>query len=77
MIPDIGLADEAFEVTPDDDTDLAPHRSLWVGGAGDLVVLTRSGRTVTFATDAGGCIVPVRARRVLQASTATSIVALV
>lgn len=64
----------AAAVTPDDDADLAyVTRALWVGGEGSLAVVMASGATVTFAAAAGW--MPLRVRRVLEASTATGIVA--
>lgn len=41
---------EADEVTPSDANDIAggPARALYVGGTGDVSILTRGGRTVVF-----------------------------
>jgi hypothetical protein len=69
-------------VTPSDTVDLAKvnnqfPRSLYVGGAGNVVVVTPSGTSATFAGVAAGAILPVQARRVNSTNTtATSIVAL-
>ena len=63
-------------VTPSDNTELN-CRALYVGGAGN-VVLQMPGRSeiVTFSSVPAGTILPVSARRVMGATTATSIVAL-
>lgn len=77
---DIGLA-----VTPDTDNDLpnGPTRGLYVGGAGNLVVVmaadqtsSGAGTAVTFTAVPAGTVLPLRARRVLATGTATAIVAL-
>jgi hypothetical protein len=56
-------------------------RALWIGGAGDVVVQSEAGpsgpsNTATFAGVPAGTLLPVRALRVLPATTATNIVAL-
>lgn len=73
-----GPAAHAAAVTPDDNNDLTTAaRGLYVGGAGDLTVITTAGDTVTFVAVPAGTLLPVRAARVLDAGTAaTSIVAL-
>jgi hypothetical protein len=69
-------ATQAFAITPDTDNDLALWaRSLYVGTAGDLVVIPADGTaSVTFVGVQG--IVPVAVRRVLATSTADNIVGL-
>lgn len=63
-------------VTPSDSTELN-CRALYVGGTGNLV-LQMPGReeTVTFNNVLAGTVLPVSARRVMAATTATNIVAL-
>lgn len=64
-------------VTASDTTDLGPVRALYVGVTGTLVLSTGlTGSGVTFAAVPAGMIVPVACRRVMAASTATSVVAL-
>ncbi|HEV7344553.1 MAG TPA: hypothetical protein VGN60_02855 [Devosia sp.] len=72
-------ATHAFAITPNDETDLEEvTRAIFVGGAGNLTVVLKSGATVTFANIvAGGVILPLRATRVLTSSTATDLVGLV
>ena len=72
-----GLYSDAFNVTPDDDTDLVQlPQALWVGGTGDLTVTMPSGDVTLLAVPAG-TLIPLRAIRVLESSTATDIVALI
>jgi hypothetical protein len=70
-------ASRLVAVSPDDATDLplGTTRGLYVGGPGLLCVLDASGERTDFATP-GGLYHPIRIRRVLQATTATDIVAL-
>lgn len=69
----------AEAVTPDDDVDLPNWaKALYIGGAGDLVVTLTNmpdGETVTLADHPVG-YAPLQVKRVLEATTATSIVAL-
>lgn len=52
-------------------------RALYVGGAGDVAVVLKSGTAVTFVGVPAGTILPVECKRVNSTSTtATSIVAL-
>lgn len=73
-------ADEAIEVTPDDnnDIDALPSRGLYVGGAGDLVVrLGFNDTPITFVGLLAGNIYPLQAKRVhATGTTATNLVAL-
>ena len=63
-------------VTPSDTTELN-CRALYVGTTGN-VVLQMPGRseTVTFSNVPAGTFMPVSARRVMAATTATNLVAL-
>lgn len=74
---DLSSASDAFEVTPADDTDLAQvPRALYVGSDGNLSLRFPSG-DVTFVGVLAGTLLPVRPTRVLAATTATNILALV
>lgn len=68
-------ASRAAAVTPNDAADLVAHaRALWVGGLGNVAVVTVGGDTVTFTGVSG--LLPVRVKRVLETgTTATGIVA--
>lgn len=68
----------AFAVTPSDSTPLAGVRSLYIGGAGNVAIVS-PGRTaaVTFVGVLAGSILPVRCSKVMSTNTtATDIIAL-
>lgn len=68
----------AVAVTPHDSTDLTAFaRSLYVGAAGNISLVTAGGDTALFTGVLAGSILPVRVQRVNATSTtATSIVSL-
>lgn len=68
----------AVAVTPNDSTDLTnTSRAIYVGGAGDLEVITSGGDTAIFVGVAAGTLLPIRVSRVKAAgTTATSLLAL-
>ena len=67
----------AEEVTPNDAADLTDmSRAIYVGTGGDLTVVMEEGQTVTFANVPDGTLLPLRVSRVMEASTATDIVAI-
>jgi hypothetical protein len=71
-------AEDAGAVTPSDSTNLTSiARSLYVGTAGNVTLLTVGQNVVTFSNVQSGTILPVRVIRVNATSTtATNIVAL-
>ena len=71
-------AGRAAAVTPSDSAYLtSASRALYVGGAGDVALVTVGDDTVTFVAVPAGSILPVRVKRVLATgTTATSILAL-
>ena len=74
----IAPAANAEAVTESDSDYLDPYpRSLWVGGAGNLVVDMVGGqRDVAFNNVPAGTMMPIRVTKVKAATTATDIVAL-
>ena len=69
-------ASGAAAVTPSDTT-ILDCRALYIGGSGNLVLqMPNRDTSVTFFNVLGGTILPVSARRVMLATTATNIVAL-
>lgn len=69
-----GIPTRAAAVTPSDATQIFAA-ALYVGGAGDVAVVTEGGDTVTFPACPVGLIIPVRVRQVLSTgTTATNIV---
>lgn len=72
-------AQRAFEITPDDTTDLPTWaRALWVGGAGTVrVLLWQDTVPVALVGVPSGSLLPISVRRVLATgTTATAIVGL-
>jgi hypothetical protein len=68
---------DGVAVTPDDAT-LLPYTatSLWIGGAGNVSILTPYGSTLVFTAVAAGTLLPFAANRVnATGTTATLIVA--
>lgn len=63
-------------VAKSDTTVLSGVRALYVGGTGDLAVKGADGATVTFKAVPAGMVLPIQATQVLNATTATDIVAL-
>ena len=70
-------ARNAFAITPNDGTDLTCWAlAVYVGGSGDVRLVTWGGETVTFANAPVG-VLPVRVRRVYATgTTATDLVGL-
>jgi hypothetical protein len=64
-------------VTKSDSTDLGVTRAIYVGGAGDLHVrFIDLATTVVFTSVPAGTTLPLQVNRVMNATTATNIVAL-
>jgi hypothetical protein len=72
-----GPATVGEAVTPHDTNELTNvSRGLWVGGAGNVAVVTSGGSTLTFVGVAAGTMLPIRVKIVKSTgTTATSIVA--
>lgn len=68
-----------FAVAPSDTVNFTtPARSLYIGGAGNVVVVAPDASVVTFVGVPVGTILPVQATRVnLTGTTATNIVGLI
>ena len=67
----------AASVTPNDSTDIATCRSVYVGGAGAMKVTMADDTTVTFSGLLAGAVYPFQAKRIWSTgTTATNIVAL-
>lgn len=68
----------AAAVTPNNSADLPLRaRALYIGGAGNVSLVTTGGNTVTFVGLGAGTILPVTTARVRATdTTATAIVAL-
>jgi hypothetical protein len=66
-------ADHIEAVSPSD-TDELTHvsRALWVGGAGNMVVVTVGGETVTITAIPAGTLLPIRVKQVKSGSLTAS-----
>jgi hypothetical protein len=58
------------------DTENNSYSAIYVGGTGNVAVVTEAGTTVTFNAVPVGVIIPVRTQKVLNATTATNLVGL-
>lgn len=76
--PPPGPCRNAAAVTPSDSADLGNvTRAIYVGGAGDLVVVTAAGQTVAISGVTAGSLLPLAVARIKETSTtATKITAL-
>ena len=61
----------AAAVTKSDVTRFLPS-IIWVGGAGDVTVVTSEGETVLFAGMAAGSVIPVECIGVMSTGTAAT-----
>jgi hypothetical protein len=66
---------EAVAITKSDSESNA-YGSIYVGGAGDVTVVTEAGQTVTFTAPPVGTILPIRTSKVTAATTATLLIGL-
>jgi hypothetical protein len=56
------------------DTESNVFSGIYVGGAGNVTVVTEDGTTVTFTAPPVGTILPIRTQKVTAATTATLLV---
>lgn len=69
---------DGFAITKSDTDELAQvTRGIYVGGAGNISLVTERGNTVVLKGALAGTILNVRAVKVLAATTATDLVGLV
>ena len=69
---------DGFAITKSDDNELAQvTRGIYVGGAGNISLVTERGNTIVLKGALAGTILNVRAVKVLAATTATDLVGLV
>lgn len=66
---------DCYAITKNDNADL-PERicGLYVGGTGDVTVLTETSKTVTFSAVPVGTILPIAPRRVMSTGTTASLI---
>lgn len=66
-------AEDGFAISPHDTNDLArTPRSIFVGGAGSIVLVTAKGTELTFNGLAAGSVLPVRASKVKATGTSAT-----
>ena len=71
----VASATSSVAVSKSDST-LIEFQALYIGGAGNVVIQHVPGTSVTYTAVPAGTILPVAGTRVMDASTATSIVAM-
>ena len=59
---------DAFAITPGTAALAQKARGLWIGGAGNVVVVTEQGTEVIFYGATAGSVIPVVASKVLASS---------
>lgn len=68
---------DASAVTTSDTTVLIGVKGLWIGGTGNVSVVTFNGNTVTFTAVPSGVLLPIAVTKVrATGTTATNILAL-
>lgn len=66
---------DAFAVTPNDGVDLASvTRGIYVGGTGDVSLVTLGGTTVTFSAVPAGTMLPIQATRIKATGTTATLI---
>lgn len=66
--------ERAATVTPHDTNTIGPYRALWVGGAGNVALVTVGGQSVTLAVPAGTMLAVAASVVKATGTTATNIV---
>jgi len=67
----------ATPVTPSNTATIRMTAGLWIGGAGNVAVMTKGGQTTTFTAVPAGTLLPLAVTQVLATgTTATAIVAM-
>lgn len=62
-------------VTPHDTNELSyVSRAVWVGGAGNLNVVTAGDDSVTFSGIQAGTLLPIRVKKILSTSTTATLI---
>ena len=70
-----GPAERFAAITPNDGADLAfATRALYIGGSGDVSIVSVGGSTVTFSNVQSGSVLPVRAARVRSTGTTATLI---
>ena len=62
-------ADDGFSITPGVSEFTTTARAIYVGGAGDVELISLKGTTLIFKSVPAGTIIPMRSTHVLATST--------
>jgi hypothetical protein len=62
----------AVAITPSDTLEQF-FKSIYVGGAGNVTVITEAGSTTTFTAPPVGSIIPIRTKRVMATNTTATL----
>jgi hypothetical protein len=71
---DISPAAQAVALTKSDSTVIPVCRALYIGGAGDVAVVTANGSTVTFSGAVAGSIIPIAVTKLMSTNTTATLV---
>ena len=64
----------AFDITPSDTLNVAqPCEAIYVGGAGNVSILTAFGETCVFTAPPIGTVIPIKAKRVNATGTTATL----
>ena len=79
MAQNAGPAMDGFAITPSDSTNMAAIcRAIYVGVAGDVVLVTSQSTVLTFKNCPAGLIIPIAAIRVNNTNTtATNLIGII
>lgn len=70
----MGIATDAFSITPSDST-TQRAQAVYVGAAGNVALRTEDGTTLTFSGAQAGTILPVKTNQILATgTTATNLI---
>lgn len=68
----VPLYQTARAITPSDGQDQT-YRAIYVGGAGNVTVITAGGETTTFTAPPVGSIIPIETKRVMSTGTTATL----
>lgn len=75
MSLNLTIARDGVEVTPSATTVFSPPlNGLWIGGLGDVQVVTPNGTTLVFSAVPAGTLLPIQAKQVLAAATTATLI---
>lgn len=70
------VARDAKNITKSDTTIYDPPlQGVWVGGVGDVTVITPAGTSVLFSAVPAGTLLPIQAKQVMSTATTATLLA--